>query len=209
MSTPILEVTICRVKPLFLGSHPALDFLNTVFNQQGKQVDVIGNGEGFVDWLVGAGLLDSSLAVTVKRDLGAQALDAAAAEARKVRAWAADWISRWRDAPGADYAREHRRLNSLLKRASGYRELVEAKTGWQVAERWRFDTADQLVPLVAAALALFVTGESAGLVKRCAGTTCTLWFLDRTKAHRRVFCSASACGNRAKVAAFRDRQRRR
>jgi predicted RNA-binding Zn ribbon-like protein len=45
-------------------------------------------------------------------------------------------------------------------------------------------------------------------VKRCEGAECTLWFVDRTKAHRRRFCSATACGNRDKVAAFRARQRR-
>ena len=46
------------------------------------------------------------------------------------------------------------------------------------------------------------------LLKACAGADCTLWFLDRTKAHRRMFCSATACGNRAKVAAFRRRAQR-
>jgi predicted RNA-binding Zn ribbon-like protein len=52
-----------------------------------------------------------------------------------------------------------------------------------------------------------VARENASLVKQCAGPGCTLWFLDRTKAHARRFCSAAACGNRAKVAAFRERQR--
>jgi predicted RNA-binding Zn ribbon-like protein len=49
--------------------------------------------------------------------------------------------------------------------------------------------------------------ERPALVKRRTGPGCTLWFVDRTKSHGRVFCSATACGNRAKVAAFRDRQR--
>ena len=42
---------------------------------------------------------------------------------------------------------------------------------------------------------------------RRAGGDCSLWFLDRTKAHTRLLCSAAACGNRAKVSAFRKRQR--
>jgi predicted RNA-binding Zn ribbon-like protein len=45
------------------------------------------------------------------------------------------------------------------------------------------------------------------VLKWGAGAGCTLWFVDRTKAHRRIFCSATTCGNRAKVAAFRQRQR--
>jgi predicted RNA-binding Zn ribbon-like protein len=56
-------------------------------------------------------------------------------------------------------------------------------------------------------IAALITKEQPSLVKDCAGSTCTLWFLDQSKAHRRLFCSPSACGNRAKVAAFRDRQR--
>jgi len=184
-----------------------MDFLNTVFNAHGTTVDVIGDGDAFVDWLVAAGLVEPSLASTVKRGLGAKTLDAAAADARKVRAWATEWISRWRSAPAADYARERRRLNGLLEGASGHLEVVEAKGGLDVVERWRLDTAEQLVALVAAVLALLVAGEPAELVKRCAGVDCTLWFVDRSKAHRRRFCSGSACGNRAKVAAFRERQR--
>jgi predicted RNA-binding Zn ribbon-like protein len=58
-----------------------------------------------------------------------------------------------------------------------------------------------------AQIASLVATEPPALVKRCAGPGCILWFVDRTKAHRRVFCSATVCGNRAKVAAFRERQR--
>jgi predicted RNA-binding Zn ribbon-like protein len=42
-------------------------------------------------------------------------------------------------------------------------------------------------------------------VRRCEGVDCVLWFYDRTKAHRRRWCSMEGCGNRAKVARFRSR----
>ena len=100
-----------------------------------------------------------------------------------------------------------RRLNGLLERGSAYREVVAAKKGFDVRNRWRLESADDLVALLAAQIASFIADEEPALAKRCAGPGCTLWFLDRTKAHRRLFCSASACGNRAKVAAFRERQR--
>src|SRR5688572_30838025 len=80
--------------------------------------------------------------------------------------------------------------------------------GFQVTERWRIDSADELIAVVAAQIASLVATEQPALVKRCAAPACTLWFVDRTKAHSRLFCSATACGNRAKVvAAFRERQR--
>jgi predicted RNA-binding Zn ribbon-like protein len=195
------------MKPLFLGSHPAMDFLNTSLSPDGTSLELIGDGQSFVAWLVSAGLLDPAMAAKMKRRFPAQALDAVAAEARKFREWAGDWILRWRESPDGDYKAELRRLNRLLERAKSYREVVAAENGVQLVERSRMDTADESLAVVATQFALLVATEQAALVKKCAGAGCTLWFLDRTRAHGRLFCSATVCGNRAKVAAFRNRQR--
>lgn len=195
------------MKPLFLGGHPALDFLNTRLSPQGKPIELIGNGQSFVAWLVSAGLLEASTASKVKRRFREETLESAAAEARRFREWAGEWISRWQDAPGGDHKAELRRLNRLLERAQGYREAVVTRNGMELIERCRFESADELIGLVALQVALLVTSEQPELVKHCAGTGCTLRFLDRTRAHGRLFCSAAVCGNRAKVAAFRERQR--
>ena len=56
-----------------------------------------------------------------------------------------DWIARWRDAPGAAYRAELRRLNHLLARAKCYPEMVITKDGFQVTERWRIDSANELI----------------------------------------------------------------
>ena len=50
------------MRPLFLGSHPAVDFLNTALAPQGTPIETIGDGRAFVDWLVTAGLLDRATA---------------------------------------------------------------------------------------------------------------------------------------------------
>lgn len=193
----------------FLGSHPAMDFLNTHPTPQGIPIEQIGNGRSFAAWLEGAGLLDATTASAIGRRFGAPALDAAAAEARELREWARDWIARWRNAPGDSYRAEVRRLNGLLERASYHREMVTAHEGHQLVERHRVDSADALIGLIAESIASLIVAEEPALVKQCAGAGCTLWFVDRTKAHSRLFCSATACGNKAKVAAFRERQRRR
>lgn len=195
------------MKPLFLGSHPALDFLNTRLSPRGEPVELIGDGQSFVAWLVSAGLLDAATASKAKRRFGAEALDAVATEARSFRQWAGDWILRWRDAPGGDYKAELRRLNRLLERAKGYHEVVVTENGMQLMERCRMEAADESLALIAVQFALLIAAEQPALVKQCAGVGCTLLYLDRTKAHGRLFCSAAVCGNRAKVAAFRERQR--
>jgi predicted RNA-binding Zn ribbon-like protein len=195
------------MKPLFLGGHPALDFLNTLATPRGETVELLGDGRALAAWLEGAGLLEASSARKLERALGAGALDAAAAEARKLREWARDWISRWREAPKADYEAELRRLNRMLEQARRYCELVRAPGRLELRQRERVESRDDLIALLAAQIAALFASEEPGLVKPCEGSGCTLWFVDRTKAHGRRFCSAAACGNRAKVAAFRERQR--
>lgn len=195
------------MEPLFLASHPALDFLNTRPTPRGEPVELIGDATSYAAWLERARLLHDTTALQLRRRFGGEALDRAAAEARDLREWARDWIAGWREAPGEPWKAELRRLNLLLARASCYREVVAAKDGFQVAERWRIEAAEELIAVVAATFGSLVSTEQPGLVKQCAGPGCTLWFVDRTKAHSRLFCSAAACGNRAKVAAYRERRR--
>jgi predicted RNA-binding Zn ribbon-like protein len=195
------------MEPLFLGGHPAIDFINTTFCPEGERVEVIENGAAFVDWLLRAGLLTDTAAARLKRRLGAQGLDAAASEARALRDWASGWISRWSRDPYGDYGAERRRLNGLLHHGGYHRELVSEGDHWRLRECSNTDSGEDILAVIATQIALLVTSEAPTLVKQCAGLGCTLWFLDRTKGHRRAYCSASACGNRAKVAAFRARQK--
>ena len=183
-----------------------MDFLNTAMRPGGTLIECIGDGQAFVEWLVDAGLLDAPNAAKLRRRFGAEPLDAVAADARRFREWATDWISRWHDEPDGDYTTEVRKLNRLLERARRYDEVV-VNDGVTILPRSHLDSADELLAIVAGQVALLIATEEPELVKHCAGAECTLVFLDRTKARRRMYCSAAACGNRAKVAAFRERQR--
>ncbi|HEX8403835.1 MAG TPA: CGNR zinc finger domain-containing protein, partial [Duganella sp.] len=40
---------------------------------------------------------------------------------------------------------------------------------------------------------------------QCEHPECILWFYDRTKSHKRRWCSMALCGNRYKAAQFRKR----
>ena len=196
------------MKPLLLAGHPALELLDSTMCLRGEPVELIGDGRALLDWLVDVGLCDAAFVSLMKRRFGADELDEVAAEARRLRTWATAWIARWSTEPGASYEGELRRLNTLLQRANEVREVVRAGDRLEIVERPRGRAADELIGLLAAKLAHLVVSEEPSLVKQCAGADCTLWFVDRTKAHRRRFCSMTACGNREKVAAFRERQRR-
>ena len=85
--------------------------------------------------------------------------------------------------------------------------MIASNDGLQFVQRPVIASADALLALVALTIAAFVTAEGPALLKACAGPGCTVWFLDRSRAGRRRFSSPTVCGNRAKVAAFRERQR--
>lgn len=195
------------MQPLFIGSHLAADFLNTAFEPYGEHVEVIGDGKALLEWLQAAGVMNADEAARLARKLGAKGLDAAATEVRKLREWARAWLMRWRSAPTKDYAVELEYLNDLLESLNIRHEVARTREGLERVTRFQIGTTDELLAVLASALADLVTQEDPGMLKSCAGESCTLWFLDRTKAHRRMFCSAAGCGNRAKVAAFRERQR--
>jgi predicted RNA-binding Zn ribbon-like protein len=196
-----------RMPPLFIGSHTAVDFLNTAFAPDGEAIEMIGDGRELIAWLIEAELLSDAEASKLARRLGRQGTDAVAAEARKLREWTREFFERWRTAPERDYAAELQYLNKALANEAQQRELIRTEDGFELVNRVRIESGSELLALLAAHLARLIAEEDPALLKQCAGTGCTLWFLDRTKAHRRLFCSAAACGNRAKVAAFRERQR--
>lgn len=191
--------------PLFLGGHPALDFLNTAFCPDGAAMEAIGDGRALLDWLVDAKLVSRTAADALLSRSSVKTMDAAAAKARKLREQARTWLERWRSTPDRAYRGEIVTLNEIMSAGIWRYRISAGKDGPQIAEQFELQNADAVLPLLALQIAALVTREPASLIKRCDGSGCTLWFLDRTKAHRRRFCSASVCGNRAKVAAFRER----
>jgi predicted RNA-binding Zn ribbon-like protein len=84
----------------------------------------------------------------------------------------------------------------LQARVDGAHEEVEvADPAWRPA----FDAARDAVDLVAGA---------SGRLRPCNHHDCVLWFLDATRSGTRRWCSMASCGNRAKAARHRARQRR-
>lgn len=204
---PAAARTGVLMKPLFLANHPAIDFLNTSLAPDGGSIELLATGTEYVEWLMAANLLDKKRGLDLTRRTSGKALESAAEEARHVREWMRAWLTRWRSNPEGDYRKEIAALNALLSRATYSRAVVRTESGLSVVDRPQVQEADGLLGLVASQLAALITHEQPELIKDCANPACTLWFLDQTKSHRRMFCSASACGNRVRVAAFRQRKR--
>jgi predicted RNA-binding Zn ribbon-like protein len=185
---------------LFLGGHPALDFLNSAYAPNGDLIETLPDGPSFVRWLAAAGLLDQADAAQVMARQDAAALDRVAAVARALREQMLSWVADWRNGTAID---PEPFLNELLAQGFFVWRVNDVSA---VVPQPLLDKPDVLLAIVARQIALFFADEDAALTRPCAGPGCTLVFIDRSKAHRRRFCSAAVCGNRAKVAAFRDRQ---
>ncbi|MDP7736875.1 CGNR zinc finger domain-containing protein [Mycobacterium paragordonae] len=71
----------------------------------------------------------------------------------------------------------------------------------------REGTASHLIASLAADLLDLFAGPDIDNVKCCGYPHCTLFYVDASRGKNRHWCGMSTCGNRAKVKAFRARQR--
>jgi len=173
----------------FYGDHPALDLMNTVaLGKESWHSDA-----DVMNWLKDAGFAAGGKAPHGLLETG-----------RKLRE-----IVR-----GLVHARKHGHkldvapLNALLAHAQRHLALHAHADGSVTLEtHYAADTPERLLaPLAESAAQLLAEGDF-GLIRKCEDHECTLWFLDRTKSHRRRWCSMALCGNRNKVASFRQRQK--
>lgn len=195
--------------PIVVAGHPALDLLNTLASPRGEPVEFLGDGAALVRWLVLSGIVAASDARMIPARLSPASLDSAARRAVALREWLRPIVRR-STAHGAAMLTpaELRALNGALARAPRGREVVREDGGYALRTTIDWSTAPSLLVALAEAVADLVTRVDFALVRECAGGACTLWFLDRTKSHRRQWCSMDVCGNRAKVSAHRRRARR-
>lgn len=192
---------------LFLGNHLALDFLNTRPILNGEPAELIPDFNALLRWFRAAKLISPRDATRLQHRWAASAraqrtVEAMRALREKLRV--------------AVIAREHGRpvrpstvpeLNRLMAEHPMLTRLSASRAA-RATELW-FETRrpeDLFAPLAYGAAALFATVDRER-VRKCAG--CIVHFYDVSKKGTRRWCSMNLCGNRLKVAAYANRQRRR
>ncbi|WP_377701948.1 CGNR zinc finger domain-containing protein [Pseudoduganella sp. UC29_71] len=182
----------------FLGDHPALDLLNTVIQVQGVAMDSWQSGADVAEWLARAGYAQQGAAPVAE-------LPDLLHAARELRELVRKLVARRKAGLAMDQA-DLAALNTAL--AHGRRHTVLAAAGdGALALRpvYADGTARQVLAPLAESAAELIAGDFT-LVKHCENPDCSMWFADRTKSHRRRWCSMAICGNRHKVASFRQRR---
>ena len=185
-----------KLSPHFIADHPALDLLNTVAVSNGVPTDFLQSDADVMAWLERAGFVPQGMS---DGDPVARLLDVA----RGFRELLRNLVAQRKAGAALDLGP----LNVYLAQASRHLELSADADGRLVLQaRYDAGSAKKLIgPLVESAAELLADGDFS-LVKHCENPECVLIFLDKTKSHRRRWCSMAGCGNRHKVASFRARQ---
>jgi predicted RNA-binding Zn ribbon-like protein len=199
---------------IFVADSPGLDFLNSVATPVDVPIDWIDDGEGLRAWLAQAGLVPLEVLDAMRSRAMPGELDRLAAQARSLREWFRGFVRerKGRALDETDLA-ALAPLNLLLARDEGFAKIVAHGQGkstvLNLEHSRRWSSPESLLLPIGEILAKLACEEDFAHVKACEGPTCTLLFADHTRGHARRWCSMSACGNRAKQAAHRNRVKAR
>jgi predicted RNA-binding Zn ribbon-like protein len=179
----------------FVGDNLAINFINTRRMVEGQLTDTLQSDRDVKAWLkrlevpVAKGSLPFSDGALLQRARELREIALAAVRDRK-----------------SGKKPSLLALNRFLEAAPNHAALTtdDAKN-IRKTRVYGKETVEAFLAPVAEAVADLLANADFDLVRHCEGNACVLWFYDRTKGHRRRWCTSTGCGNRAKVAAFRAR----
>ena len=178
-----------------LGDHLAMDLLNTEARDDSKAIEFWNSDEDVLLWLARYNIVPAS-----KGDSFAPT--ELLTQAKALRTLARKLITEFK----AEKAPDISELNQYLHAFDTAPHLARDAEGKLTLSRVSHsDSIGSLLGPVAEAVAQLLVEGNFDLVKQCEHPECILWFYDRTKAHKRRWCSMALCGNRHKAAQFRKR----
>lgn len=206
ITSPVLTA---RSVFVFIGERLWLDFVNTDDARRGVRMDGLRDFDALVRWLEATSVLDAERAAGISRRAHQQPAGAAAAlvDARRIRAALRSLAER---GPASEKSRSDAlvEINRVLGRSAGTRRVEWRDDG---SFRQSFVPvgdafAGLMIPVVESAAEALIHGELVR-VRRCADPRCPRVFFDSTRNGRRRWCDMATCGNRAKAARFRAREK--
>jgi len=195
MKDTILKDTTNENHLDFVGDNLAINFINTRRMVEGHLTDTLQSDSDVKAWLkrlrvpIAKGTLPFRDGVLLQK-------------ARALREIALSTVKDRKSGKKPSLAA----LNRFLANAPTHAALMtDGATNIRVTRVYGKEAVEAFLAPVAEALADLLADGDFNLIRHCEGSACVLWFYDRTKGHRRRWCTSTGCGNRAKVAAFRAR----
>lgn len=178
-----------------LGDHLAMDLLNTEARDDGKAIEFWNSDAEVLQWLARYGIAPAS-------ENSSFAPAELLTQAKALRTLAHKLISEFKEEKTTDISGLNQYLHAFDTRPHLARDTEGKLTLSRVPHT---NSIGSLLGPVAEAVAQLLVEGNFALVKQCEHPDCILWFYDRTKAHKRRWCSMALCGNRHKAAQFRKR----
>jgi predicted RNA-binding Zn ribbon-like protein len=191
---------------LFLGNQLTLDLLNTHPALTGEPTELLTDFRMLLKWFEESGLLSrSETAALYRKWNGSVQAEVTLGTIRALRETLRMEVLRW-ERGGKIQRAVVQQLNILMARHP-MRTRVAQLENHLITQTWfeAREPEDLLAPLAQSAAELFSAVDRTR-VRKCAH--CGGHFLDTSKKGTRRWCSMKLCGNRFKVAAYADRQRR-
>jgi predicted RNA-binding Zn ribbon-like protein len=182
------------------GGHPALDFVNTLDERPlPEPIERLDTYSDLVRFTELAGLISPAQA----RGLRKLSEPDVTRRARKLREDCFEVLAARNRRKAIDPA-ALRGITAAIRDAHAARTLIPVSGHGLARHDWTSPHAP-LVPLHACALAIedLLTGADTALVRKCGAADCAVYFLDKSKAGRRHWCSMTNCGNREKQRRWR------
>ena len=175
----------------FVTGNLALDYVATVAERATAYNEYLVAPDDLADWIAQAGIVDGEVAVTP------DGLERAKAVREALFALVAATIDGEPAPPEA------------LRVVNEAAAAPPPTPALQEAELRREGDLDAVLSALARTALELLGGPERARVKWCAGEECTRSFVDRSRGGRRRWCGMAGCGDRAKAAAYRARQRKR
>jgi predicted RNA-binding Zn ribbon-like protein len=185
-----------------------LDFVNTLSYDKGHAHEGLRDATTAVTWLQRHALLHQEMADAILADAadddGEERL---LARIRRVRGALRELLDAAVEKRPAS-AGALKEVNRAL-RAPYVIELVPAADGVSLDHRHEGDPISGALARLSEAVTRELTGDNSRRLRVCANEECRWVFNDHSPAGRRKWCDMSSCGNRAKAARHRERQKQK
>lgn len=174
---------------ILLGDALWLDFVNTGEGREADAPDRLPDLAAYHRWAKAQKLSSDANIIPLGKLLDLRATLAGLAEV----------LASGRQAPSSAVEV----INEFLAQAAGYFQLIRTQGKWHVQFAPGHSTHASDAIVLSAARSLADTGKK---VRRCAGDTCSLFFIDDSASQNRRWCSTEACGAKNRVERRRSLQ---
>lgn len=189
----------------FVGNYLCLDFVNTEVIANGEPVDLLAGFVDLVKWSVAAGVLGAAQGKASIKEWGGKREAERAFEAAKMFRGALRQMTGRMTEGKTAHGSTVDAINGALLHKAGLAQVVRVPNGYEKRFHASYHEPRHLLAPIAESAADLLCEADHSLLRKCENPACILFFYDTTKNHARRWCSMSACGNRAKVAAHYQR----